>query len=87
MSADTGGEGAGRGPVAPAARPATRAHAPVQPADPLARVTRELSALDDAPVAAHPDMLEAVHRAVVDELERLSGVGAPDGERGRGVEG
>ena len=31
-----------------------------------------LARLDDEPVAAHPDVLEQVHRAIVIELEALA---------------
>jgi hypothetical protein len=57
--------------------------APTGP-DPLARVAEQLSALEGAPVADHPEALEAVHRAVVSELEELSGIGAVNGRTGDG---
>jgi hypothetical protein len=49
----------------------------------LDELERMLAELGERPVAAHPDALEAVHRAVVAELDDLSGVGAaerPTGE-------
>ena len=56
--------------------------APSDP-DPLAVLETRLAALTEEPVAAHPDVLEAVHRTVVAELDGLAGAGAaepPGGE-------
>lgn len=46
------------------------------PGDPLATLGRRLDALADEPVDHHPDVLDAVHQAVVAELDTLSGLGA-----------
>lgn len=39
----------------------------------LAALTGRLDGLADRPVGEHPDELEAVHRALVDELDALAG--------------
>lgn len=39
--------------------------------DPLDLLRQQLAELDDAPLSAHPDVLEQTHRALVEELERL----------------
>ena len=49
--------------------------------DRLPEIAGRVRALDDEPVAEHPDALEDVHRALVEELEALAGsrgAGAPD---------
>lgn len=40
--------------------------------DPLSASAAELDTLADRPVSAHPDVLDALHRAVVEELDDLS---------------
>jgi hypothetical protein len=40
----------------------------------LEDLTQRLAALEDAPVAEHPDVLDAVHTALVAELDSLAGV-------------
>jgi hypothetical protein len=42
----------------------------------LSHLAERVRALDSAPVAAHPDVLEEVHRAIVGELESLAGAGS-----------
>lgn len=39
--------------------------------DRLDMLRQQLAELDDAPLSAHPDVLEQTHRALVEELERL----------------
>lgn len=39
--------------------------------DRLELLRQQLAELDDAPLSAHPDVLEQTHRALVEELERL----------------
>lgn len=46
--------------------------------DPLAE---RLHAMAGEPVHTHPDALETVHRALVDELDALAGAGSVSGER------
>lgn len=46
-------------------------------ADQIPDLLARLAALDDAPVAGHPDVLEAVHRELLAELEELAGGTAP----------
>lgn len=43
--------------------------------DPLRDVSDQLASLDEQPVETHPDALEAVHRAVVGELDALARIG------------
>jgi hypothetical protein len=52
--------------------------------DRLAQLRRQLEALEEAPLSSHPEVLEDVHRALVQKLEALSDmdVAAPDGETG-----
>jgi hypothetical protein len=38
----------------------------------LEELAAQLDALDSQPVGAHPEALEQVHRAIVEELEALS---------------
>ena len=47
--------------------------------DRLRDVADRLAELEAAPVTSHPEVLDAVHRALVDELDRLAGVVAGDG--------
>lgn len=42
-------------------------------ADRIPNLLARLAALDDTPVAGHPDVLEAVHRELVAELDELAG--------------
>jgi hypothetical protein len=51
--------------------------------DRLSDLSERLAALDGAPVAAHPQVLEEIHRGLVAELDALAGAGAasPRGER------
>lgn len=62
--------------------------------DRLDLLRQQLAELDDAPLSAHPDVLEQTHRALVEELERLedlddasepgsAGSGGDDGGPGR----
>lgn len=51
--------------------PASAEHAAGEPADRLAGLRRDLAALDEAPLSAHPEVLERTHRALVEELEAL----------------
>jgi hypothetical protein len=44
--------------------------------DRLAGINERLSALEGAPIAAHPEVLEEVHRGLVAELDALAGAGA-----------
>jgi hypothetical protein len=44
--------------------------------DRLTGLTERLSALEGAPVAAHPQVLEEIHRGLVAELDALAGAGA-----------
>lgn len=41
------------------------------PDDRLDHLRQQLAELDDAPLSAHPEVLEQTHRALVEELERL----------------
>jgi hypothetical protein len=41
--------------------------------DRIATLLARLAALDDTPVSGHPDILEAVHRELVAELDELAG--------------
>lgn len=50
----------------------------------LAQLRRELDELGEAPLSSHPETLERVHRALVDELDALADVDAADPARGRG---
>lgn len=40
--------------------------------EPLVDIETRLDALDDEPVASHPDVLEEVHRQLVAELDDLA---------------
>jgi len=40
--------------------------------DPLPGLRDRLASLEEAPVAAHPDVLEDVHRALVAQLDALA---------------
>jgi hypothetical protein len=55
--------------------------------DRLEGLTQRLAALERAPVSEHPAVLEAVHAALVAELEALAqrapGPGVPDGRQRR----
>lgn len=44
--------------------------------DRLAELRSRVAALDEAPLAGHPDVLEDVHRRLVAELEGLAGAGS-----------
>jgi hypothetical protein len=50
-------------------------------ADDLEALGVRVRALDDMPVHTHPDVLEAVHRALVDELDALAGAGSVGARR------
>lgn len=43
--------------------------------DHLAELVARVTALHDAPVAEHPQVLEEVHRGLVSQLEALAGAG------------
>lgn len=47
--------------------------------DRLDLLRQKLAELDDAPLSAHPDVLEQTHRALVEELERLEDLEDLDG--------
>jgi hypothetical protein len=51
--------------------------------DPLGEVSHRLDALSSAPVSAHADVLEEVHRVIVAELDALAGAGSVDPARAR----
>lgn len=44
----------------------------------LAQLRGELDALAELPLSSHPETLERVHRALVDELDALADVDAAD---------
>ncbi len=46
--------------------------------DPLPDLEARVDALADQPVAAHPDVLDEVHQALVAELDSLAGAGSSD---------
>lgn len=48
----------------------------------LAQLRRELDELDDTPLSSHPETLERVHRALVEELDALADVEAVDATGG-----
>ncbi|MGH8886220.1 MAG: hypothetical protein ACRDYX_13780 [Egibacteraceae bacterium] len=48
--------------------------------DPLEELSGRLTALDSQPVEAHPEVLEQVHRAIVEELEALAASTRPPPE-------
>lgn len=48
--------------------------------DRLAQLRQQLGELEEAPLSAHPEVLEQTHRELVEELERLEHVDeAPGG--------
>lgn len=50
------------------------------PDDRLAQLRQKLAELDEAPLSAHPEVLEQTHRELVEELERLEHLdGSPGG--------
>lgn len=48
--------------------------------DRLEELAAQLDALDSQPVETHPEVLEQVHRAIVEELEALSALTRPPQE-------
>lgn len=46
--------------------------------DPLVSLRHQLADLEEAPLSSHPEVLERVHRALVDELEGLEHLEAPE---------
>lgn len=55
--------------------------------DRLPGLSARLDTLGDQPVQAHPDVLEAVHRELVRELDELAGGGPTPGVGGSGGSG